>query len=306
MDSAASFGLSNAKSVSNSVPQPELLMLSAGHPKSLRSMQQNNQGYAAKHPGRLRDLAYTLSHRRERLPIRGFCITNGADDGTIHSPTSTGQPQKKIAFVFTGQGAQWAQMGKELLETCPDVLRDIRQMDDILQQQDNSPGWTLEKELLMPAETSRISEAEIAQPICTALQVALCNHLRRWNISPVAAVGHSSGEIAAAYAAGCFGMRSAILLAYYRGVASKAQRRPGAMAAVGLGYDEVARLLKPGVVIACENSPSSVTLSGDADALKSVLAAIDKEYPQAFQRLLKVNKAYHSRQCYQSFSGAHN
>jgi acyl transferase domain-containing protein len=59
-------------------------------------------------------------------------------------------------------------------------------------------------------------------------------------------------------------------------------------------------------VIACENSPSSVTLSGDADALKLVLAAIDKEYPQAFQRLLNVNKAYHSRQCYQTFSGAHD
>jgi acyl transferase domain-containing protein len=283
-------------------------MFSAGHPESLKSMQHNNQEYAAKHPGRLRDLAYTLSHRRERLPVRGFCITNGADDGTIHSPPFTIQSQKEVAFVFTGQGAQWAQMGKELLETCPDVLRDIRQMDEILQQQqqDNSLGWTIEKELLMPAETSRISEAEIAQPICTALQIALCNHLRRWNILPVATLGHSSGEIAAAYAAGCFDMRGAILLAYYRGVASKAQRRPGAMAAVGLGYDEVARLLKPGVVIACENSPSSVTLSGDADALKLVLAAIDKEYPQAFQRLLNVNKAYHSRQCYQTFSGAHD
>ena len=68
------------------------------------------------------------------------------------------------------------------------------------------------------------------------------------------------------------------------------------LAAVGLGYDDVVHWLRPGVVIACENSPSSVTLSGDADVIESVLSAIRNDRPDAFQRLLKVNKAYHSRQ----------
>lgn len=260
-------------------------------------MQRKYQKYAANHPDRLTDLAYTLSHRREHLPVRGFCITKGDDEEAISSPPFTGQPQNKIAFVFTGQGAQWAQMGKELLETYPDILHDIRKMDNLLQELDSPPEWTLEGELLKSVDTSRIAEAEIAQPACTALQLALCNHLSRWNVLPVATIGHSSGEIAAAYAAGSLTMDDAILLAYYRGAASKAQTRAGAMAAIGLGYDEVVKWLKPGVVIACENSPSSVTLSGDADALKSVLSTIQKQHPQVFQRLLKVNKAYHSRKC---------
>lgn len=258
-------------------------------------MQQNYQEYAAQHPDRLTDLAYTLAHRREHLPVRGFCITRGNYEDAVIPPPIAGPPQRKIAFVFTGQGAQWPQMGKELLEAYPEVLRDIKEMDKLLQQQDNPPEWRLEEQLLAPADTSLISQAEVAQPVCTALQVALCNLLSRWNILPVATIGHSSGEIAAAYAAGSLNMHDAILLAYYRGAASKAQTRPGAMAAVGLGYDEVVKWLKPGVVIACENSPSSVTLSGDADALKSVLSTIQDENPQAFQRLLKVNKAYHSR-----------
>lgn len=257
-------------------------------------MQEKYQEYAAKHPNRLADLAYTLAQRREHLPVRGFCITKGNDNEAVVSTPFIGQPQTNVALVFTGQGAQWAQMGKEILETYPEVLQDIRQMDNLLQKQKSPPEWRIEEQLLKPADSSLLSQAEVAQPVCTAHQIALCNHLSRWNVLPAAAIGHSSGEIAAAYAAGSLNMHDAILLAYYRGAASKNQTRAGAMAAVGLAYDEVAKWLSPGVVIACENSPSSVTLSGDADAVKSVLSTLQEEHPDAFQRLLKVNKAYHS------------
>lgn len=276
-------------------PDFKLLLLSAGHPDSLEQMQQSYQNYATKFPGRLDNLEYTLAKRREHLPIRGFCITKGDDVGVVMSQPLTSQPQKQpVAFVFTGQGAQWAGMGKELLESYPEFLLDIREMDKVLQKQKHSPGWTIKEQLLTAADKSLLANAEVAQPVCTALQIALCNHLARWNVFPSAVVGHSSGEISAAYAAGSVNMHDAILLAYYRGVASKEQTREGAMAAVGLEYDEVLKWLRPGVVIACENSPSSVTLSGDRDAMESILATIQKERPDAFQRLLKVNKAYHS------------
>ncbi|KAL4915051.1 hypothetical protein BDW62DRAFT_204029 [Aspergillus aurantiobrunneus] len=295
LDSAASFGLSMNGAIPPAPAGLHLLLLSAGHPESLKQMQQTHQDYATRHPDRLPDLAYTLAHRREHLPLRGFCITKCEDDyAVVRSPPFTSRPSQKVAFVFTGQGAQWPQMAKELLETYPDVLRDIREMDQVLQKQKRPPGWTIEDELLKPAASSLISKAEIAQPVSTALQLALCNLLVRWKVSPVAVIGHSSGEIAAAYAAGALSMHEAILLAYYRGAASKAQTRTGAMAAVGLGYDEMTKWLRPGVVIACENSPASVTLSGDAEAVQSVLSTLQAERPEVFQRALKVNKAYHS------------
>lgn len=139
-----------------------------------------------------------------------------------------------------------------------------------------------------------INSAEYAQPICTAIQLALVNLLRSWGVHPAGVVGHSSGEIAAAYAAGAIGMKDALLVAFYRGVSSTEQRRPGAMAAVGLGREEVVDLLIGNVTIACENSGSSVTISGDTSDVEEVLKRIHDYKPQAFARKLKVDRAYHS------------
>lgn len=143
-------------------------------------------------------------------------------------------------------------------------------------------------------ETSRINDAEFSQPLCTALQIGLVNLLSAWGVHPSAVVGHSSGEIAAAYAAKAITAEAAIIIAYYRGQVTKLKTRAGAMAAIGLGREEVGGYLIDGVVIACENSPKSVTLSGDADQLDKVLERMKKEQPDAFCRLLKVDMAYHS------------
>lgn len=120
------------------------------------------------------------------------------------------------------------------------------------------------------------------------------NLLASWGIHPNAVVGHSSGEIAAAYSAKAITAEAAIVIAYYRGQVTKAKTRAGAMAAVGLGREQVAGLLVEGVVVACENSPKSVTLSGDAEQLDKVLERMKKEQPNVFCRLLKVEMAYHS------------
>lgn len=152
-------------------------------------------------------------------------------------------------------------------------------------------------ELCKPKSTSQMSKAEFSQPLSTALQIALADLLRSWGVTPAAVVGHSSGEIAAAYATGGLTCREAILAAYFRGLATRTKLADGTMAAVGLGADQVRPYLIKGVVIACENSPNSTTISGDRAALASLVATIQRESPDIFIRPLQVDNAYHSRKC---------
>ena len=108
-------------------------------------------------------------------------------------------------------------------------------------------------------------------------------------------VGHSSGEIAAAYAARAISFREAVIISYYRGFVTKKLCSTGAMAAVGLGADAASKFLKEGVVIACENSSRNVTLAGDLEELNKVVGAIKESVPDVLARTLKVDVAYHSR-----------
>ncbi|GJN78219.1 type I iterative polyketide synthase [Purpureocillium lilacinum] len=226
---------------------------------------------------------------------------SGDDLDIQFSPITKARPgSSTVNFLFTGQGAQWAGMALELLHDFPDFLASIRAMDKALQSLPHPPNWTMEEELQRPKELNRINEPEFSQPICTALQVGLVNLLYTVGIRPAAVVGHSSGEIAAAYAAGALSQDAAITVAYYRGQVTKKQTRRGGMAAVGLGSEEVAQFLKAtehtaGIVgVACVNSPNSVTLSGDDEALDAAIGRIKSAMPDCFVRRLKVDKAYHS------------
>lgn len=125
--------------------------------------------------------------------------------------------------------------------------------------------------------------------------------LRDWGIVPTSVVGHSSGEIAASFASGAISTEVAITIAYFRGQALKARssNRPGAMAAVGLGPEKAQSYLKHGVTIACENSPQSVTLSGDEEVLLEILEQIKKDDEDIPCKRLAVNAAYHSHHMYE-------
>lgn len=151
-----------------------------------------------------------------------------------------------------------------------------------------------------------ISKAEFAQPLSTAVQLALANLLVKCGIKPSAVVGHSSGEIAAAYVAGALTMSEAIICSYLRGAVAKRQTRVGRMAAVGMGRESVSSYLVEGVQVACENSPKSVTLSGDASILEGVMAAIKAKNADVFMRKLRVDMAYHSRKAKKSFQAYTN
>lgn len=152
-------------------------------------------------------------------------------------------------------------------------------------------------QILAAKKTSLINTAELAQPCCTALQVALVDLLKTYNIKPEGVLGHSSGEIAAAYASGALTLSESIIIAYYRGkVMLEIDPSVGGMVAVGLGAEQVKPYLRPGVLVGCENSPKSVTLTGNKDILEKTTEAIREAFPDAFARALEVDRAYHSRE----------
>ncbi|KAF7553842.1 hypothetical protein G7Z17_g3332 [Cylindrodendrum hubeiense] len=286
-------------------PFPRLIPISASNEKSLTMRVEDLRQYMETRPGSIDDIAYTLGVRRAHLPRRTFCIAQDKvvcplDFSPIQkSQTSTGQ-DAQIAYVFTGQGAQWAGMGESLVSGSPSFLKDIQEMDHALQQLPEPPQWTIEELLCSRDDTAKdwISQAVFAQPLCTAIQVAVVNFLKNCGIVPSAVVGHSSGEIAAAYTAGALTMTEAIVCAYLRGLATKRLTRTGKMAAVGMGSEIVLPYLVEGAQVACENSPESVTISGDPDAIQQTLESINDKDPDVFTRELRVNVAYHSHHMY--------
>jgi acyl transferase domain-containing protein len=198
-------------------------------------------------------------------------------------------------MVFTGQGSQWPQMGYDLFQTYPVFLQTIECLDRYLQELGElAPKWKIEEELHKSARLSRVNEAEFSQPLCTGLQIALIDTLAALGILPAGVVGHSSGEIAAAYAAQAITARDAILIAYFRGLVSRKQDKPGAMVAVGMSWEELENYIVPGVVRACDNSPNSVTLSGDAEPLLTLMDTLKKNIPGVVATKLHVDMAYHS------------
>nr|ART35027.1 polyketide synthase [Fusarium verticillioides] len=281
--------------------RPYLLVFSAHDTGALKRNAMAHGKVAAKYS--LLDMSFTLANHRTRFQSKGFAITTPS---TLQSTFTDDMPgfivgkknetARTLGFIFTGQGAQWAGMGAQLMALYPTFLKAIRRMDLILEDLEEAPSWTLEECLLENAATSRVGEAEFSQPLCTAVQVALVQLLKVWGINPSVTIGHSSGEIAAAFTAGYISEAEAILAAYYRGQAVKYIESAGAMMAVGLGAGAIAPYLeahKPGVVIACHNSPDGVTLSGDVEALKVLEADLKAE--GTFARILHTNgKAYHS------------
>ncbi|KAI9658048.1 MAG: Type I Iterative PKS [Bathelium mastoideum] len=295
VDSAASFvpKRSPPQYKDPAVPLHHLLVFSANCADSLKKGVQGHQRYASAHPDALADMAYTLGARREHLTHRAFCVTDGTKPLAV-SPFSRAKSAPRITFVFTGQGAQWAGMGVELLKDSAEFLAEIRRLDYYLTQLPNPSSWTIENELLKPEERTRIHEAEFSQPLCTAIQIGIVTVLRSIGVAPAAVVGHSSGEIAAAYASNAITAEAAITIAYYRGNALKKQNRAGGMTAVAMSKEAVSSFLIHGVVVACENSPSSVTLSGDKEKLDAVANAIKAVHPGVLIRALKVEMAYYS------------
>ncbi|KAL3462238.1 hypothetical protein BJX64DRAFT_288570 [Aspergillus heterothallicus] len=298
LDSASSLNLHTADDracQAHPHPHPRVLVVSANTERSLTRRVEDIKVYLANSPQALRDLSFTLGERREHLAYRAFALaTEGQELGTFNVGAASCGGLPEITFVFTGQGAQWPAMGKSLMETFGIFRETIRRLDQALQRLTSPPTWTLEDLLCTEGDRERLDKAELAQPLCCALQIGLIDLLSHWGIVPASVIGHSSGEIAAAYAAGGLTAEAAIMVAYHRGDSLQKIQRQGGMAAVGRGREAVTPYLVDGVIIACENSAQSVTLSGDLDKLNQIVDKIKEDDPDTLCRLLRVDKAYHS------------
>lgn len=203
-----------------------------------------------------------------------------------------------VAMIFTGQGAQWPQMGLTLIDANKSFRSTIRALDTLLQTLQEPPDWTIEETIRADATESHINHPSRSQPVCTAVQLALVDILRKWRIVPQVVVGHSSGEIAAAYAAGHITSHEAVAIAYYRGLVLARSTFKGAMMAIAMGEQEAdAEIMSAGlgaaIRVACKNSPESSTLSGTEEAVDTLLAILT--HRKIFARKLRTNGiAYHS------------
>ncbi|KAK5635904.1 hypothetical protein RRF57_011619 [Xylaria bambusicola] len=309
-------------------PQPQLsaparpdpfhlpIVISAASHKSLRDLKISDENDVNIH-----HLSWHQFSRRTGLPYQvAFSAATTADalsaldallpsDGSAIPAERISRSQAsdaplRILGIFTGQGAQWATMSRTLLQQNSVYRNTIRKLDGVLTFCPQPPSWTLEDQIMAGEDQSSIDKVAVSQPVCTALQIALVDFLRSIGIDFHTVVGHSSGEIAAAYAAGRISAKDAILISYYRGtvthLACGADGQKGAMSVARMSEREAISLCSRfdgRICVAASNSPSSVTLSGDIDCIH--LAHDQLKENRAASKILKIDTGYHSHHMHQ-------
>ncbi|RDW95260.1 hypothetical protein BP5796_01023 [Coleophoma crateriformis] len=268
----------------------------------------------------LDNLAYTLSERRTVFPwsmsMTGASVEeliNSLEDNKLKAVRR--RENIRLGYVFTGQGSQWYAMGRELINAYP-VFKETLLAADVHMRKIGA-SWSImgknqfsvmeiaanlgTDELNKDAKSSLVNEAVYSQPLCTALQVSLVNLLRSWDIIPTSVTSHSSGEVAAAYAAGALNLESAITVSYFRGLVTRniqinSPGLKGSMIAVGLSREDaeayIQRVASGKIVVGCINSPTSVTVSGDIGGIEEMQKLLEAD--SIFVRRLPVDAGYHS------------
>ncbi|PHH49683.1 Highly reducing polyketide synthase azaB [Ceratocystis fimbriata CBS 114723] len=257
----------------------------------------------------LNDLAYTLGCRRSRLETRIAISASSlehlqsqlrAADEVDFTKVNSLPP--KVCFVFAGQGGVWAQMGQSLRSF--QAYRESIAAANTFIQKTYHCSFNIEDLLAASAEEgSRVSNVDIAQIITTTVQVACIDLLASLGVEATYVIGHSSGEIAAAYAAKKITRQFAWSCAFLRGlwVRLLLTRDPdveGGMISAGLSVEDAEAFLnelqlnRNRVVIACINSPRSVTISGRALEMSTVARELSAR--KIFHRVLQIPCGYHS------------
>ncbi len=203
--------------------------------------------------------------------------------------------QPKVVFVFPGQGSQWFGMGKELYASEPVFKNVIKNCDQAFSKY---VDWSLHEEIFADKNVSKLDRIDIIQPYLFAMQIALAELWISWGIEPTSVVGHSMGEVAAAYISGSISLDEAASVICTRSLLMNTLRgQGGAMAVTGLSSDEANKLIEKfngKLSVAVENSPNSTVLAGSQDAIDEVIKQLEEK--EVFVRQVKVDVASHSPQ----------
>lgn len=283
------------------------LILSASSEASLQQLAEQYADLVESDSSSYNDLAWSAYYKRTRLDyrllthgkassivksLRDYAVKKNEESDSLVACNSSKQ-QEKIAYVFSGNGCQWQGMGQVLLEQSALFRESLEKVDAHWQKY---AEYSLLDELLKLEEESLLDQTEIAQPLLFALQVGVVSLLKKKGLEPNAVVGHSVGEVAAAWASGILSLQSAVRVIYERSFAQALTKGTGRMAAVGLGEQDVKELITHlglnDIEIAGINSPSSSTVTGNLVSLQILEEQLEKE--NKFYRLLDLDYAFHS------------
>ena len=292
-------------------PQPgaarpwKLLTLAARTGSALEAMSKNLAEHLRREPGlELADAAYTLQVGRKAFRHRMALVCANAEEAAaaLESPDTrrvfTGTQRAegevpRVAFMFSGQGAQHVNMARALYETEKAFRADVDACAEMLAEW---LGLDLRRVIFPPAggeeeATAALSETRLTQPALFVVEYALAEQLKRWGVRPQALVGHSIGEYVAATLAGVFRLEEALRLVALRGRLMQDLPR-GAMLAVPLGEEEVARRIGPALSLAAVNAPGRCVVSGPVEAVEEFGRALEAEGLGG--RRLHTSHAFHS------------
>jgi acyl transferase domain-containing protein len=291
---------------SNKVHEIFFLPLSARSESALRDLALKYYQFLQDETIHLADLLYSASMKRSHLSHRLAIVAENKEDlckglnnfyqkiptvGVCYNQALE-HTQPKIVFVYSGMGPQWQGMGQALFKSFPEFEKSLRKCDVIFKK---IAGWSILNEL-MQKEKGRMQESAVAQPANFIIQMALTEFLMTRGIIPSAVVGHSIGEVAAAYISGALSLKDAITISYHRSRLQQTRSGKGTMLAVGLSHKNVQRFLSDylQIDVAAINSPNAVTLAGDKNQLEQLSAKLSTD--GIFNRFLQVDIAYHSQQ----------
>ena len=284
---------------------PRVVAVSGASPEALNTSVVRLRAYLRETPGlALRDVSYTSTVRRDHHTHRLAVVADTVDDvaaaldahaaGESVAAVSTGEAGvPAVAFVFSGQGSQWVGMTRGLLGWAPVFTATLERLDALVR---DLSGWSV-RDVLLDDNTHRLEHVEVIQPTLTCVQIALAEQLRAWGVLPRAVVGHSMGEVAAAYIAGALSLEDAVRVIVTRSRLLAEIAGAGAMALLDLDERETAQRIanvSDRVSIAAVNGPRSTVISGDPAIIDTLLENLDDE--GVFCRRVKVDVASHSPQ----------